>query len=69
MSFKLGTGERAAEGRCFTDHTDQTLGAALANVGVELVDVWVSGDLRASRANEQWLNAIALRPEGDVKTR
>jgi hypothetical protein len=40
MSFKLGQGERLAEGRLFVDHTEMTLRSALCGLPVEFVDAW-----------------------------
>lgn len=62
MSFKLGRGERVAEGRRFTDHTEETLRRALAGGAVTLSEAWVSEDLRPGRAAARWVNAMALRP-------
>ena len=59
MSFKHGSGERIVEGRRFTDHTGETLGAALCGTGLTLVDVWMTDDVRPGRLGERWLNAIA----------
>ncbi len=61
MSFKLGEGERIAQGRLFVDHTEETLRRALKNVPVRVVEEWLSRDVRPGRENEAWLNAIAIR--------
>jgi SAM-dependent methyltransferase len=65
MSFKHGSGERVVGGRCFTDHTEETLDAALSGTGLALADVWVTDDVRAGRTGERWLNAIVI-PLGDA---
>jgi SAM-dependent methyltransferase len=62
MSFKLGEGERIAGERTCVDHTEETLRRGLMGVSVELLDVWISEDVRPGRARERWLNAIAIRP-------
>ena len=67
MSFTHGTGERVVAGRRFTDQTEETLDIALDGTGLALAETWVTGDVRAGRAGERWLNAIATRvagPEG-----
>jgi hypothetical protein len=61
MSFKLGEGERRAEGRLFVDHTEATLCCALAGLPVDFVDTWQSTDLRPGRQAERWLNAVVVR--------
>lgn len=61
MSFKYGAGERVAEGRQFTDHTEETLRAALARAGLTIVEAWMTDDVRAGRSSERWLNAVAIR--------
>ncbi len=61
LSFKYGSGERYSRGRRFTDQTEETLKQALNGLDVEVVDSWVSGDIRAGRLDEVWLNTILLK--------
>jgi SAM-dependent methyltransferase len=63
MSFKYGSGERLAGGRRFTDLTEETLSTALTGTGLTLAEVWVSGDVRAERPGERWINAVARRTD------
>jgi hypothetical protein len=60
MSFKLGEGERLAEGRLFVDHTEATLRGALSGFPVNIVETWYSTDLRPGRQAERWLNVVVL---------
>jgi hypothetical protein len=60
MSFKLGEGERWAEGRLFVDHTEATLRSALSGLPVDIVDAWQSTDLRPGRHGERWLNTVLV---------
>lgn len=62
MSFKLGAGERVAGGRRFADHTDESLRGALCDSGLTVREAWTTGDARAGRAGERWLNALCARP-------
>ena len=62
MSFKFGVGERLSRGRYFTDHTEETLRAALPTSRICLAEVWISTDYRSNRAGERWLNAIGVSP-------
>jgi SAM-dependent methyltransferase len=63
MSFKLEAGERASGGRLFVDHTPETLRDSLADVPINIKEIWISNDLRPNRMGELWLNAIATRVE------
>lgn len=64
MSFKLGTGERVADGRLFVDHSESTLLAVLEGAPVEAVETWMSADARPGRATERWLNLMVARRRG-----
>ncbi len=61
MSFKLGGGERVAEGRLLVDHTEATLMRALAGLAVDVVEHWVSTGVQPGRSAELWVNAVAVR--------
>lgn len=61
VSFKLGTGERAHQGRRFTDADDTTLRHWLSPLTlVSSVETWVSEDKRPERS-EQWINALVAK--------
>jgi SAM-dependent methyltransferase len=62
MSFKYGAGQRVSEGRQFTDHTDETLRAAVHVTGLALAETWTTADVRVGRSAELWQNAVAVRP-------
>jgi hypothetical protein len=64
MSFKLGTGERIAGDRCFTDHTAASLHIALRGTSFRLTEAWTTNDVRIGRAGERWLNAVAVAEVG-----
>lgn len=64
MSFKVGGGERMAEGRLFVDHTEASLRLALAPLPLGAAEVWLSEDIRPGRRIERWVNAIATRQDG-----
>ena len=61
-SFKRGKGERSANGRRFTDLEVGDLTALLTDVGFEILEADMSGDLRPGREHEQWVSALARRP-------
>lgn len=61
VSFKLGEGERAHNGRHFTDATEARLRAWIAPLAnVESVECWITKDQRPDR-RENWLNALIHR--------
>jgi hypothetical protein len=61
MSFKLGLGERVADGRLFMDHTADSLRNSLLGLPVSLEETWTTRDVRPGRGSEHSLNAIALK--------
>lgn len=74
LSFKYGSGEREKEGRRFTDMDEAGLREIVRKVNcilakksggekadIEIVEIWQTGDLRAGRGSEVWLNAIIRR--------
>jgi SAM-dependent methyltransferase len=65
MSFKYGSGERIVEDRRFTDQTEESMSIVLSGTGLVLAEAWVTGDVRAGRSGEHWLNAIAIHREHD----
>src|SRR5690606_29523205 len=61
LSFKLGSGERAKDGRHFTDATEERLRLWMADLPeVASIDCWTTRDARPDR-QEAWLNAVARR--------
>jgi SAM-dependent methyltransferase len=63
-SFKYGSGERACNGRRFTDLDETGLADLLRTVkGMKEVRTWTTGDLREGRETERWLNTLLCRTE------
>lgn len=61
VSFKYGEGERAKEGRHFTDLTEPALTALVAPLdGIHIKTMWKTEDKRPDR-DETWLNALLLK--------
>ena len=61
-SFKYGqfTGER--NGRFFTDLNDEVLARLLKDVGgLEVKELWITGDVRPGRGEEKWLNVLLTK--------
>jgi SAM-dependent methyltransferase len=63
MSFKYGEGETMRGIRRFTDFTEISLPAFVAEFeALKLIQVFVSGDLRVARSDqEQWVSAIVQK--------
>lgn len=58
VSFKYGEGERAKEGRRFTDLNEAGLTALVESLaGVQIARMWKTEDKRPDR-DETWLNAL-----------
>jgi len=58
-SFKYGDFEGDRNGRYFTDLTEERLTGLIEPVaGLEIVETFVTGDVRDGRGGEQWLNVI-----------
>ncbi len=58
VSFKYGDTEREKDGRVFTDLNEQGLAELIELAGLTIIKSWQTGDQRADRAAEIWLNAL-----------
>ena len=59
LSFKYGNFECERNGRYFTDMTEETMSILLKDFPELKVDKqWITGDVRAGRGDERWLNLI-----------
>lgn len=64
ISFKYGTFEGLRGERYFTDFTKENLIAFLQPFsGLEIIEDWISEDVRKGREDEQWLNMILRKRE------
>jgi SAM-dependent methyltransferase len=64
--FKLGNSERITDGRFFSDYThDEMLNFISKNKCMELIEIWISDDVRSSHDRLQWLNIIAKVIKGN----
>ena len=58
-SFKYGTAEGEPSGRYFTDMTERKMDKLLKDVNTfDIMEMWVTDDVRPGRAEEKWLNMI-----------
>lgn len=61
-SFKYGDFEGERNGRYFTDLTEARLAAVMEPVaGLEIVETFVTGDVREGRGDERWLNVVGVK--------
>lgn len=61
-SFKYGDFEGERGGRYFTDLTETTFTALIAPItNLELVQSFITTDVRPGRQDERWLNVIVMR--------
>ena len=59
ISFKYGNFEGERNGRYFTDMTEETMEELLIHVPeLKIEKQWITGDVRAGRGDERWLNTI-----------
>lgn len=58
-SFKYGSGERIKDGRYFYDMNERECRELLESVDFEIKALFITGDVRANREDEKWVNAIA----------
>lgn len=59
VSFKYGDFEGERNGRYFTDMTEETMFQLLMKIPeLNVEKQWVTGDVRAGRGDERWLNMI-----------
>ena len=61
-SFKYGEFEGFRNERYFTDFTEKSFRDFIRDIpGIEIVEEWVSADVRPGRGDEKWLNLIMLK--------
>jgi hypothetical protein len=62
LSFKLGTNEESRNGRLFNDQTESSLVATIDSFpSITIIDIWQSADVRSSRSEQKWINAVLRR--------
>ena len=61
-SFKYGGFEGIRRGRYFTDLTEDSLAGLMAEVpSLQIVDIWITNDVRPGREKERWINILSRR--------
>ena len=57
-SFKYGEGEIERNGRLFTNLNESGLAEQIKGAPLTIEKQWITGDLRAGRESEKWLNVL-----------
>ena len=57
-SFKYGNDDVERGGRYFTNADEVRLNTFITGSGLTVIDSWLTGDLRAGRESERWINVI-----------
>lgn len=60
-SYKYGKEERISNGRLFSDYTEKDIPELFKDTGMECKEWWISRDVRPDRADEKWLNIVAVK--------
>ena len=63
-SFKYGTFEGERNGRYFTDFTEEMFVEFIKQIsGLKIEKMWITGDVREGRGDEQWLNILLCKTD------
>ena len=57
-SFKYGDGEVTKQGRHFSNYDEETLRKLIEDAGFEVLELFVTDDVREDRNGEKWVNCI-----------
>ena len=67
-SFKEGNTEREINGRFFHDMTETVCRELFQSVNMEVLDTFISQDVREGRADEYWVNIIGKKKTSEENT-
>lgn len=60
-SFKYGEEEKNVNGRFFNYYTEQSLRALMEKSGFEVLELFVTQDVREDRHEEKWVNVVGVK--------
>lgn len=60
-SFKYGDGEVIRQGRYFSDYNERAIEKLMRDAGTEILELFVTADIREDRSGEKWVNVIGMR--------
>lgn len=62
VSYKYGEEQQVRNGRLFSDYTEADISTLFPSNGqLECFDWWITGDARADRSDEKWLNLLCRK--------
>lgn len=59
-SLKYGKGETVKNGRLFNNYNEGTLRSLMEETGFEVLEVFVTEDVREDRRGEKWVNGVGV---------
>lgn len=62
-SFKYGEEEKIVNGRLFNYYNEQSLRTLMCENGFEVLELFVTQDVRKDRREEKWVNVIGVKEE------
>ena len=66
-SFKYGDDERIVNGRFFSHYTEQTLRTIMMENGFEVLELFVTQDVREDRCEEKWVNVVGVKRKVELR--
>lgn len=60
-SFKYGEEEKTVNGRLFNYYSEQSLRVLMEGNGFEVLDLFVTRDVREDRREEMWVNVVGVK--------
>ena len=57
-SFKYGEEEKVVNGRLFSNYDEQSLRALMSENGFDILELFVTRDVRTDRHGEKWVNVV-----------
>lgn len=60
-SFKYGKEEKVVNGRLFSNYDEQSLRALMSENEFEVLELFVTRDVREGRSEERWVNVVGVK--------
>ena len=65
-SFKYGDDEKIVNGRLFSNYDEQSLRVLMSENGFEVLELFVTQDVREDRNEEKWVNVVGMKYKNDI---
>ena len=62
-SFKYGDEEKIVNGRLFSNYDEQSLRVLMSENGFEVLELFVTQDVREDRHEDKWVNVVGVKKE------